>query len=46
MLARLSFLAGAGGIGASSALVQVADTSLLVDCGVRFRKGQALPDLD
>jgi Cft2 family RNA processing exonuclease len=43
---RLSFLGGAGEIGASSALVQVAGTSLLVDCGVRFRKGQALPDLD
>ncbi len=43
---RLSFLGGAGEIGASSALVQVADTSLLIDCGVRFRKGQALPDLD
>jgi Cft2 family RNA processing exonuclease len=43
---RLSFLGGAGEIGASSALVQVADTSLLVDCGVRFKKGHALPDLD
>jgi Cft2 family RNA processing exonuclease/dsRNA-specific ribonuclease len=43
---RLSFLGGAGEIGASSALVQVAGTALLVDCGVRFRKGQALPDLD
>ncbi len=43
---KLSFLGGAGEIGASSALIQVADTSLLIDCGVRFRKGQALPDLD
>lgn len=43
---RLSFLGGAGEIGASSALVQVAGTSVLIDCGVRFRKGQALPDLD
>jgi Cft2 family RNA processing exonuclease/dsRNA-specific ribonuclease len=43
---RISFLGGAGEIGASSALVQVAETSLLIDCGVRFRKGQALPDLD
>ncbi len=43
---RLTFLGGAGSIGASSALVQVAGTSLLVDCGVRFRAGQALPDLD
>jgi Cft2 family RNA processing exonuclease/dsRNA-specific ribonuclease len=43
---RLSFLGGAGEIGASSALVQVADTSLLVDCGVRFKRGHALPDLD
>lgn len=43
---RITFLGGAGEIGASSALVQVADTAVLVDCGVRFRKGEALPDLD
>jgi len=43
---RLSVLGGAGEIGASSALVQVAETSLFIDCGVRFRKGRALPDLD
>ncbi len=43
---QVSFLGGAGAIGASSALVQVAGTSLLVDCGVRFQKGHALPDLD
>lgn len=43
---HISFLGGAGEIGASSTLVQVAGTSLLIDCGVRFRKGQALPDLD
>lgn len=43
---RITFLGGASEIGASSALVQVAGTSLLVDAGVRFRVGQALPDLD
>lgn len=37
---RLSFLGGAGEIGTFSALVQVAGTSLLIDCGVRFRKGK------
>jgi Cft2 family RNA processing exonuclease/dsRNA-specific ribonuclease len=43
---QLTFLGGASEIGASSTLVQVADTTILVDCGVRFRKGNALPDLD
>lgn len=43
---QLSFLGGASAIGASSALIQVADTSLLIDCGVRFKSGNALPDLD
>ncbi len=42
----VSFLGGASEIGASSALVQVAGTSILVDAGVRFRAGDALPDLD
>ncbi len=43
---QLSFLGGASAIGASSALLQVADTSILIDCGVRFKTGNALPDLD
>ncbi len=43
---RISFLGGASSIGASCALVQVAGTSLLMDAGVRFRREQALPDLD
>src|SRR5512146_1856379 len=43
---RITFLGGASEIGASSALVQVAGTSILIDAGVRFRAGQALPDLD
>ncbi len=42
---RVSFLGGAGEIGASCALVQAGDTNLLVDCGVRFHGGDALPDL-
>ncbi|MEE9145890.1 MAG: MBL fold metallo-hydrolase, partial [Candidatus Tectomicrobia bacterium] len=43
---QLSFLGGASAIGASSTLVQVADTSILIDCGIRFETGNALPDLD
>ena len=43
---QLSFLGGASAIGASSALLQVADTSILIDCGVRFKTGNALPDLN
>ena len=43
---KLTFLGGAGSIGASSTLVQVGDTSVLVDCGVRFTKLNPLPDLD
>jgi Cft2 family RNA processing exonuclease/dsRNA-specific ribonuclease len=42
---QLSFLGGASAIGASSALLQVGETSILVDCGVRFKTGNALPDL-
>ncbi len=34
---EITFLGGASAIGASCALVQVADTSVLLDCGVRFR---------
>jgi Cft2 family RNA processing exonuclease len=41
---RLTFLGGASAIGASSILVEVADKTLLIDCGVRF-KGSPLPDL-
>ena len=41
---EITFLGGASGIGASCALVQVANTTILVDCGVRFR-ADALPDL-
>ncbi len=43
---RLSFLGGASEIGASSTLLQVAGRSILVDCGIRFKRGHALPDLD
>lgn len=43
---RLTFLGGASEIGASSTFVEVAGTSILIDCGVRFRAGQNLPDLD
>ena len=42
----LSFLGGASEIGASSALIQVAGQNILIDCGVRFVTGRALPDLD
>ncbi len=43
---ELSFLGGAGGIGASCALLEVAGTAVVVDCGVRFRAERNLPDLD
>ena len=43
---RISFLGGASEIGASSALVQVGEQSLLIDCGVRFRTDRMLPDLE
>jgi predicted metal-dependent RNase/dsRNA-specific ribonuclease len=43
---RVSFLGGASEIGASSALVQVADQAVLIDCGVRFRSDRMLPDLE
>jgi Cft2 family RNA processing exonuclease/dsRNA-specific ribonuclease len=43
---KLTFLGGAGSIGASCALLEAAGTSLLIDCGVRFRADKPLPDLD
>lgn len=43
---QLSFLGGASEIGASSTLLQVADTTILIDCGIRFHTSRALPDLD
>ncbi|MEW6741825.1 MAG: putative dsRNA-binding protein [Planctomycetota bacterium] len=43
---HITFLGGASHIGASSALVQVGENRLLIDCGVRFRQGDALPDFD
>jgi Cft2 family RNA processing exonuclease/dsRNA-specific ribonuclease len=43
---RLTFLGGASEIGASSAIVEVAGTTLLLDAGVRFKPGHQLPDLD
>jgi Cft2 family RNA processing exonuclease/dsRNA-specific ribonuclease len=42
---HITFLGGASAIGASCALVEVAGTRLLVDCGVRFRPDQPLPAL-
>ena len=42
---EVSFLGGATTIGASCALVRVGDTSLVVDCGVRYSGSSALPDL-
>ena len=42
---RITFLGGAASIGASAALVEAAGLRLLVDCGVRFEPGNALPDL-
>jgi Cft2 family RNA processing exonuclease/dsRNA-specific ribonuclease len=41
----IRFLGGANEIGASCAVVSVKGTTVLIDCGVRFRPGQALPDL-
>jgi Cft2 family RNA processing exonuclease/dsRNA-specific ribonuclease len=42
---HITFLGGASAIGASCALLEVAGTRLLVDCGIRFRPDQPLPDL-
>lgn len=42
---EIQFLGGASAIGASSALVRAGGVSLLIDCGVRFSPGDALPDL-
>jgi Cft2 family RNA processing exonuclease/dsRNA-specific ribonuclease len=42
---RITFLGGASSIGASCALVETDAVNILVDCGVRFTPGEALPDL-
>jgi Cft2 family RNA processing exonuclease len=43
---KLTFLGGAGSIGASCTLIQVGETRLVVDCGIRMNApGRPLPDL-
>jgi predicted metal-dependent RNase len=43
---KLTFLGGAGAIGASCTLVQIGETRLVVDCGIRMNApGRPLPDL-
>jgi len=42
---KISFLGGASGIGASCALLETDAANILVDCGIRFQPGNALPDL-
>lgn len=42
---EISFLGGATSIGASCALVRVAGTAFVVDCGVRYSGSSKLPDL-
>jgi Cft2 family RNA processing exonuclease/dsRNA-specific ribonuclease len=43
--AKITFLGGASSIGASCALLETDAANLLVDCGIRFQAGHALPDL-
>ena len=42
---NLTFLGGGNEIGASSALVEIGSSRVLVDCGVRMNGSDALPDL-
>ena len=42
---EISFLGGAGSIGASCTLIRVAGSTFLVDCGVRYSGPSPLPDL-
>lgn len=42
---KISYLGGAGSIGASSYLVEVQETRVVIDCGIRFQKDRPLPDL-
>jgi Cft2 family RNA processing exonuclease/dsRNA-specific ribonuclease len=42
---QLSFLGGASSIGASCTLLEVGQTRLVIDCGVRFEANNPLPDL-
>ena len=41
---NITFLGGGSEIGASSALVEVGETRLLVDCGMRMSGDSRLPD--
>ena len=43
---KISFLGGTDEIGASSLLLEVSGTRILVDCGIRLGSRDALPDLD
>jgi Cft2 family RNA processing exonuclease/dsRNA-specific ribonuclease len=44
-LLRITFLGGASAIGASCALVETDAANVVIDCGIRFEPGHALPDL-
>ena len=41
----ISFLGGASSIGASCTLVRFGDTTLVIDCGIRYSGSSPLPDL-
>ncbi len=42
----IELLGGASGIGGSAAIVESAGTTILVDCGIRMKGPDRLPDLD
>lgn len=42
----ITFLGGAGGIGASCARLTAGGRTILIDCGIRFTQTNPLPDLD
>lgn len=42
----ITFLGGASQIGASCALLEVAETPIIIDCGTRFVAAHPLPNLD
>ncbi len=43
--ARVGFLGGASGVGASSVLIELGSCAALIDAGVRMEAGDRLPDL-
>ncbi|MBF0441761.1 MAG: MBL fold metallo-hydrolase [Oligoflexales bacterium] len=43
---KIKLLGGASAIGASCSVISIGDQNFLIDCGIRFKRDNQLPDID